>query len=101
MSEQSSALPGREGSGRGHEGRRRDRKWAIPCKPAPLAPSAGGALEARMLTSQESPVLIIGGLVALRLAWGFCCVWLERSRRKTTLAVMNTLIAWERERKKL
>jgi hypothetical protein len=54
-----------------------------------------------MLTSQESPVLVIGGLVALRLAWGFCCVWLERSRRKTTLAVMNTLIAWERERKKL
>jgi hypothetical protein len=49
-----------------------------------------------MRTSQESPVLIIGGLVALRLAWGFCCVWLERSRRKTTLAVMNALIAWER-----
>jgi hypothetical protein len=53
-----------------------------------------------MLSLQESPVLVIGGLVALRLAWGFCCVWLERSRRKTILAIMDELLTWERERKK-
>jgi hypothetical protein len=57
-----------------------------------------------MLTLQDSPVLVIGGLVALRLAWGFCCVWLERSRRKTLLAIKQedrkTLLALEWARKK-
>ena len=47
----------------------------------------------------ESPILLIAGLVALRLAWGLCCVWLERSQRKTTLAVLDKLLAWEHERR--
>jgi hypothetical protein len=54
----------------------------------------------RTLGSAESPVLIIGAFVALRIAWGLCCAWLERSRRKTTLAVLDKLLAWERERRK-
>jgi hypothetical protein len=99
MPKRSSALPGsgaavgatRAGDGTGS---------GNPVGTAPLAPSAGGAPEVRMLSLQESPVLVIGGLVALRLAWGFCCVWLERSRRKTILAIMDELLTWERERKK-
>jgi hypothetical protein len=47
----------------------------------------------------RDPALVIGTFVALRLAWGFCCVWRERSRRKTTLAIMDRLLAWERERR--
>jgi hypothetical protein len=51
------------------------------------------------------PLLYVGALVALRLAWGFCCVWLERSRRKTLVALKqedrNTLLALERVRRKL
>ena len=47
----------------------------------------------------RDPIHVIGALVALRLAWGFCCVRLQRSRRKTTLAVMDKLLAWERERR--
>jgi hypothetical protein len=54
--------------------------------------------------ASESPLLVVMGLVSLRLAWGFTCVWLERSRRKTLLAIRQddrkTLLALERERKK-
>lgn len=54
--------------------------------------------------ASESPVLLIAGLVGLRLAWGLWCVWLERSRRKTLIAIKQedrkTLLALERERKK-
>jgi hypothetical protein len=49
----------------------------------------------------ESPVLLIGVLVAWALrtvAQGFREVWLERSRRKSMLAVMDRLRAWDRER---
>jgi len=53
--------------------------------------------------ASESPVLLIAGLVGLRLTWGLCCVWLERSRRKTLIAIKQedrkTLLALECERK--
>jgi hypothetical protein len=48
----------------------------------------------------RDPVLVIGAFAALRLAWGFCWCWFERSRRKTMLAVLDKLLAWERERNK-
>lgn len=100
MPKQSSALPGRKaavGATRAGDGT----GSGNPVGTAPLAPSAGGVLEAWMPGPQDSPVLVIGALAVLRLAWGFCCVWLERSRRKTTLAIMDKLLAWECERKKL
>lgn len=100
MPKQSSALPSRKaavGATRAGDGT----GSGNPVGTAPLTPSAGGVSEAWMLGRQESPVLVIGALVALRLTWGFCRVWLERSRRKTTLAIMDKLLAWERERKKL
>jgi hypothetical protein len=53
----------------------------------------------------KDPLHVIGAFAALRLAWGLCCVWLERSQRKTLIARMQeerkTLLALERERKKL
>jgi hypothetical protein len=59
----------------------------------------------RTIGDVGSPLLYVGALVALRLAWGFCCVWLERSRRKTLVALKqedrNTLLALERVRRKL
>jgi hypothetical protein len=42
--------------------------------------------------------------VVVRLTWGFCCVWFERSRRKTQIALererRKTRLTLERERRK-
>lgn len=70
MPKQSSALPGRKaavGATRAGDGT----GSGNPVGTAPLAPSAGGVLEAWMLGPQDSPVLVIGALAVLRLAWGF------------------------------
>jgi hypothetical protein len=52
----------------------------------------------------RDPVVFVAAPVALRVAWGFCCVWFERSRRKTLVALKQedrkTLLALERQRKK-
>lgn len=48
----------------------------------------------------KDPIHVIGALVALQLAWGFRRVWLERSQRKTTLAVLDKLLASERKRRR-
>jgi hypothetical protein len=57
----------------------------------------------RALGSPESPLLVIGAFVALRMSRGFCCVWLERSRRKTLIAMKQEerkiLLALKRERR--
>ena len=64
-------------TGRGKVGATRGRRTevAIPCNPL-RSPLSGGALEARMLTSQESPVLIIGGLTHFAWLWvSVACGW--------------------------
>jgi hypothetical protein len=47
----------------------------------------------------RDPTRIIAAFAVLQLAWGFRRVWLERSQRKTTLAVLDKLLAWDRKRR--